>query len=155
MSNRRFDCGDRIRYETVGDDGRPLVRYGFVDDAADEGPGKVLLDGELGVNVVELDNIRMVDIWSVTLRLDGAALLEDPSLRQGLVKLWHAEAEDAGLQITAIHPIETGVGVRDSSEGYALAEMTSAGEQYMLRATKCTDADAVMLAAGRPNRFIF
>ncbi len=101
------------------------------------------------------DSIEPVSICNVTLKLEGGDLLDDPSLRPGLVNLWHAEAEDAGLQIAAIHPVHNGVGVRDSSEGYALAELTAAGDQYMLRATRCTTEDAILLQAGRPNRWIF
>ena len=50
-----FSHGDRIRYETVGDDGFPLVRYGFVGGSADEGgPVVVMLDGEIGGDVVDV-----------------------------------------------------------------------------------------------------
>ena len=37
----------------------------------------------------------------------------------------------------------------------ALAELTSAGDQYMLRATRCATEDAILIQAGRPNRWIF
>ena len=41
-----FSPGDRIRYECTGDDGLPLVRYGFVGGvAASGGPVVVMLDG--------------------------------------------------------------------------------------------------------------
>ena len=134
----------------------PLVRYGFVGGVTDAGgPVVVMLDGELGGDVVDLDQIEAVSICNVTLKLDGSDLLDDPALRPGLVSLWQAEAEDAGLQIAAIHPIENGVGIRDSSEGYALAELTAAGDQYMLRATRCPTGDAILLQCGRPQRFIF
>ncbi len=47
-----------------------------------------------------------------------------------------------------------GTGVRDSSEGYALAELSSGGDQYVLRATLCAhDRDAVLVRADRPNRW--
>lgn len=156
MSHHTFQHGDRIRYECTGDDGYPLVRYGFVGGTApDSGPVVVMLDGELSGDVVDLGTIQPVDISTVTLRLEGFGLLDEPDLRRGLVHLWHAEAEDAGLQITALHAVESGLGVRDSSEGFALAELTAAGEQYMLRATTCAEADAVLIAATRPNRWIF
>ncbi len=148
-----FQHGDRIRYATTGDDGFPLVRYGFVGGVArDDGPVVVMLDGELAGDVVEVDKIEPVHICNVTLTLDGADLLDDPSLRQGLVNLWRAEAEEAGLQIGSLHAI--GTGVRDSSEGYALAELSSAGEQYVLRATRCAhQQDAISVHADRPNRW--
>ena len=43
-----FGLGDRVRWATIGDDGLPLVRYGFVGGVAGErGPVMVMLDGEL------------------------------------------------------------------------------------------------------------
>ena len=148
-----FHHGDRIRYATIGDDGFPVVRYGFVGGLSGEtGPVVVLLDGELGGDVVEVEKIEPVHISNVTLTLEGAHLLDDPTLRQGLVNLWAAEAETAGLQIAAIHPM--GTGVRDSSDGFALAELSSAGEHYVLRAALCTDiAGCVLVQASRPNRW--
>lgn len=152
----QFNPGDRVRHETTGDDGFPLVRYGFVGGQTHgDGPVVVMLDGELGGDVVDLCTIQRVDISTVTLTLDGAGLLDDPALRPGLVKLWQAEAEDAGLQIAGVHPVEDGMGTRDSSEGVALAELVTADEQYVLRGTRCSNGDAVCLAASRPNRWIF
>ena len=152
----RFRHGDRIRYAATDNDGFPLVRYGFVGGvSSDGGPVMVMLDGELGGDVVDLDTIEQVSICNVTLKLEGSGLLDDPSLRPGLINLWQAEAEDAGLQIAAVHPLQTGIGLRDSSEGYALAELTADGDRYMLRATRCTTEDAVLIQAGRPNRWIF
>ena len=155
--DRTFNHGDRVRYATTGDDGFPLVRYGFVGGQThDDGPVVVMLDGELGGDVVDLDKLERVSISNVTLRLDGGDLLSDPKLRQGLVRLWEAEAEEAGLRIAAIHPITNGVSARDSSEGYPLAELTAAGESYVLRASSCpTDTDAILLHCDRPQRFIF
>lgn len=147
-----FCAGDRIRYATTGEDGLPLVRYGFIGDASPGGPLVVMLDGELGGDVVEPGSVEPVHICNVTLTLGGSDLLDDPSLRQGLVNLWFAEAESAGLQIASINGL--GTGVRDSSEGYALAELSSAGEQYVLRATRCLKQyDAIVVHADRPNRW--
>lgn len=148
-----FHHGDRIRYATTGEDGLPLVRYGFVGgEADDDGPVVVMLDGELGGDVVDLDKIEPVHVSNVVLELDGSDLLDDPSLRQGLVNLWRAEAEASGLQIASLHQI--GTGVRDSSEGYALAELSSGGDQYVLRATTCTNRPgAITVHADRPNRW--
>ncbi len=148
-----FSHGDRIRYATTGEDGFPLVRYGFVGGVPDdEGPIVVMLDGELGGDIVELSKIEPVHIQNVTLTLEGVDLLHDPSLRQGLVNLWAAEAESAGLQIGDLHAI--GTGVLDAGGGYALAEMWSAGEPYVLRANTCADGrDAVVVHADPPNRW--
>lgn len=148
-----FSHGDRIRYSTIGDDGLPLVRYGFVGGVTgSNGPVVVMLDGELGGDIVGANEIEPVHICNVTLTLTGSDLLDDPSLRSGLVNLWAAEAETAGLQIASMHHI--GTGVRDSSEGYALAELSSGGDQYVLRATLCQhEYDAIMVHADRPNRW--
>jgi hypothetical protein len=148
-----FRHGDRIRYASTGDDGFPVVRYGFVGGATgDEGPVVVMLDGELGGDVVDAATLQPVHISNVTLTLEGSGLLDDPSLRRALVNMWIAEAESAGLQIASIDRIDTGV--RDSSEGYAIAGLSSAGEQYTLRAALCpTTPDAILVCAQIPNRF--
>lgn len=148
----QFAHGDRIRYATTGEDGLPLVRYGFIGGVTPDGPVVVMLDGELGGDVVEPDCVEPVHICNVTLTLSGSDLLDDPSLRQGLVNLWCAEAESAGLQIGWMTGL--GTGVRDSSEGYALAELSSGGAQYVLRATRCLKQyDAIVVHADRPNRW--
>ena len=148
-----FNHGDRVRWATVDDDGLPVVRYGFVGGVTGtNGPVVVMLDGELGGDVINPTEIEPVHMSNVTLTLSGTDLLDDPSLRQGLVHLWAAEAETAGLEIASLHCI--GTGVRDSSEGYALAELSSGGDQYVLRATVCPhDHEAVMVHADRPNRW--
>ncbi|MCU0260779.1 MAG: hypothetical protein MUE78_07150 [Ilumatobacteraceae bacterium] len=151
-----FQHGDRIRVELEGDDGLPLVRYGFVDASDDRWPRPgvpVMLDGEIDpTTVIDLSRITAVTITNLELRLDGADLLVDPHLRRGLVQMWSAEAEAAGLEIQALHCI--GDGVRDSSEGYVLAELNAGGDHYVLRATRePLDSDVVHVRADRPHRF--
>jgi hypothetical protein len=145
-----FHHGDRIRYATTDDDGFPVVRYGFVGGTSNgEGPIVVMLDGEISGDVVSLDTIQPVHISNVTLTLEGTDLLDDPTLRQGLVNLWAAEAETAGLQISQIEPM--GTGIRDSTNGYTLAELSSAGAQYVLRASLCpSDLEAIVIHADHP-----
>ena len=59
----RFRHGDRIRYAATDNDGFPLVRYGFVGGvSSDGGPVMVMLDGELGGDVVDLDTIEQVSL---------------------------------------------------------------------------------------------
>jgi hypothetical protein len=164
-----FQHGDRVRVQSTGDDGFPLIRYGFVGGAAGDGePVVVMLDDELrGSMVVDLSQIQPVTVTTVELRLDGSDLLHDPALRQGLVNLWHAEAEQAGLEIDSIHPIHSGPigsspidsahmrsGARDSSEGYALAELVTGGEHYVLRAVcEPNESDVVRVRADRHTRW--
>ena len=147
-----FHQGDRVRYATTGADGFPIVKYGWVGgNAALNGLVVVLLDGELGDAVVTTDKIEPVHIGNVTLTLDGTDLLDDPSLRQGLVNLWRAEAECAGLEISSLHSI--GTGIPDSADGFAIAELDSGGDQYVLRATRCpTRPNAITVHADRPTR---
>ncbi len=145
-----FSHGDRVRWATVDDDGLPLVRYGFVGGVTGtNGPVIVMLDGELGGDVIDPDEIEPVHMSNVTLTFSGTDLLHDPSLRQGLVNLWVAEAESAGLEIATLQCI--GMGVRDAGDGYALAELSSGGHTYVLRATLCShDHESVMVHADRP-----
>src|SRR5690606_50328 len=107
----RLEPGDRVRWETIGDDGFPLVLYGFVGGTnGDPNKVAVMFDGDLkGDTVIDLDQLAPVTITNVELRLAGADLLDDPSLRQGLVNLWRAEAEQAGLEIVQLECLGTGV----------------------------------------------
>jgi hypothetical protein len=127
------------------------VRYGFVGGLlGDRGPVVVMLDGDLKNNtIVDRSEIEAVSVTNVELRLLGTDLLDDPALRQGLVNLWTAEAEDAGLAIGTLTCI--GEGVPDSREGYALAELIAGGEQYVLRAIRESNgSDFVRVRADRP-----
>lgn len=130
-----FSPGDRIRYECVGDDGLPLVRYGFIGGVAGSGgPVVVMLDGELGGDVVNVSQVQHVTITTVELCLHGADLVDQPELRRGLVSLWHAEADTAGLDVDSLHPI--GDGECDSSGGWCLADLRAGGDRYVLRAVQ-------------------
>lgn len=130
-----FQPGDRVRWETTGDDGLPLIRYGFVGGCNGFGTRvPVMLDGQLkGDTVVDLDQLAPVTITNIELCLHGADLLDDLSLRQGLVSLWSAEADQAGLEVLSLELL--GTGVRDGvGDGFALAALMSGGRQYVLRA---------------------
>lgn len=146
-----FLPGDRVRFESIGEDGFPVVRYGFVGGATDDdGPVTVLLDGELGGNEVDLSLIRPVTITSVELCLAGPDLLTEPDLRRGLVALWHAEADTAGLDVDAMRPL--GDGVPDVSGSWALAELIAGGETYVVRAYQLEhEPEVVRVRAGRPG----
>jgi len=129
----RFRAGDRIRIECTDDDGLPLVRYGFVGGIpTGPGPIVVMLDGDLGGSIVDPAFVKAVELTTVELVLNGSDLLEDPDLRRGLVRLWQAEADDAGLDVGGLRPI--GDGLRDSSDSWALAELTFGEDLYVLHA---------------------
>jgi hypothetical protein len=150
-----FQPGDRVKWKTTGDDGLPLVRYGFVGGCNGEGNRvAVMFDGQLkGDTVLDLDQLAAVTITNVELHLHGVDLLDDPSLRQGLVSLWSAEADQAGLQIRAVNPL--GTGVRDTNgQGFALAELRSGGRQYVLRAMhEQHDDEMICVKADFPKRW--
>lgn len=149
----RLAPGDRIRVELPGDDGFPVVRYGFVGGVTGrEGPVVVMLDGELGGDVVDLCCVRPISITGLELCLTGDDLTADPELRRGLVSLWRAEADAAGLDVDAFHP--WGEGRRDSSESWALGELVAGGEHYVVRAITLPDQPGVVrVRADRPNRW--
>lgn len=131
-----FSPGDRVRYECEGDDGLPLVRYGFIGGVAGTGgPVVVMLDGELGGDVVNESQVQHVTVTTVELKLHGMDLVDEPELRRGLVSLWHAEADTAGLDIDELRPL--GDGECDAPGGWCLAELLAGGDRYLLRAEQC------------------
>jgi hypothetical protein len=147
-----FTLGDRVRWATMGDDGLPLVRYGFVGGVASEqGPVIVMLDGELSGDVIELDQLQPVTITTVELHLDGPDLIDDPDLRRGLVHLWQAEAESAGLDVDAMEGLGTGQQLPD--ESWSLAALSSGGEQYVVRALRDERDPSVVLIRADHLRF--
>lgn len=142
--------GDRIRYESTGDDGLPLVRYGFIGGIAGTGgPVVVMLDGELAGDVVNLSEVQPVTVTTVELILHGTDLVDEPELRRGLTSLWHAEADSAGLDIDSLHPM-----AEDECKqpgGWCLAELLSGGERYVLRALQLDhEPDTVRVRAELP-----
>ena len=139
-----FVPGDRVRHEALDDDGLPLVHYGFVDEVRDDGTIIVLLDVELGHVPVTAGELQPVEVTTVELLLDGRDLVDDPELRRGLVALWQAEADDAGLDIDAVHAVDTCTGRCNQQERWCLAELEAGGERYVLRAEQ-TDGAAFMV----------
>ena len=126
--------GDRVRWLTTGDDGLPLVRYGFVGAGVHNGEVRVMLDGDLkGNTVLPADDLAIVAITTVELRVAGIDMLDDPALRHGLVHLWSAEADQAGLDLGAIEflPHEP---IHLDHAPIPLARLEAGGEQYVLQA---------------------
>lgn len=144
--------GDRIRVECEGDDGLPLVRYGFIGEMAAGGAAVVvMLDGELVGNEIDVSQVQLVAITTVELCLTGSDLMSEPTLRRGLVALWHAEADSAGLDVDALHPL--GDGQRDSAASWVLAELMAGGTQYVVRAFQLPhEPEVVRIRADLPTR---
>lgn len=126
-----FDTGDRVRCTTTGDDGLPLVRYGFVRSLFDAaGPAVVMLDGDISSEMIALDALQPVAITTVTLSLDGDDLLTDPELRGGLLTLWAGEAERAGLDVADFAACD----VREDAATWQLGWLQRGDDTYVLRA---------------------
>lgn len=142
-----FQPGDRVRWESLGADGLPMVRYGFVGGSnGDASRVAVMLDGELkGDTVVDCTQLEAVTITNIELRLQGADLLTDPELRQGLVNLWTAEADQAGLEVRSLAYLGSEV-FGSSTESCALAELRSGGQYYILRALTPNDGEVCVKA---------
>ncbi len=146
-----FGHGDRVRWSTTGEDGWPLIRYGFVRSmATPDGPAIVMLDGELGGEVIDIDQLAHVSVTAIELRLDGDDLLGDPELRRGLMALWRAEAESAGLDVDTVHGDGSGTPDANGRDVWWLASIASGGERYTLKAMPdATQPGAVCVRAER------
>jgi hypothetical protein len=97
---------------------------------------------------VNLSEVQPVTVTTVELALHGRDLVDDPELRRGLVSMWMAEADTAGLDIDSLHPMGDG---ECSPGGWCLAELHTAGERYVLRAVQLPDeADIVRVRAESP-----
>ena len=109
-------------------------------------PVVVMLDGELGGDVVNLAEVQDVTVTTVELCLTGCDLVDEPELRRGLVALWLGEADTAGLDIDSLTAL--GDGRCDEPGHWCLAELHSGGERYVLRAAALPhDPDIVRVRA--------
>src|SRR5690242_16003319 len=112
-----LQAGDRVRLVEQGEAGLPSVRYGWISRIAVSGAALVLFDDALDDAVVEQARLEPVSVTELRLELDGTDLLAEPALRSGLAALWAAEAEQAGLDVAGLRPLQQG---RDSdSHSYA------------------------------------
>lgn len=128
--------GDRIRLVGNDEDGLPYVRYGFIThtgpDPAVSTVVTVLLDGELSGETVPQERVQLVTVSNIELRLHGADLVADPVLRRGLVGMWCAEAETAGVALDKLCPL--GDGEREPDGSWLLAHARAADDRYAIRA---------------------
>ena len=118
-----FSAGDRIRYECIGDDGLPLVRYGFIGGVAGSaGPVVVMLDGELGGDVVNVAQVQPVTILTVELVLHGTDLLDDAG---DLVTGDERVVGRAPLRARRVHVAVADAGVLDRDQDVGRSEVAS------------------------------
>lgn len=145
-----FQPGDRVRWQTTADDGLPLVRYGFVGTGTHNGQVRVMLDGELNGNtVLPADDLALVHVTTVELRVAGVDLLRDPAMCQGLVHLWSAEADEAGLDLGPITFLPyDGEPVDD--EPLPLARVEAGGASYVLQACPARNDEIHVKATPAP-----
>lgn len=145
-----FQVGDRVIHDALDADGIPMSRYGFVKSAAgSDGELTVMFDNEIRAESVNRQQLKLVTATTVELRLEGNDLIREVELRKGLLSLWLAEADTAGLDIDCWHPM--GEGVYNAPGKWCLAEIEVGGEQYVLRArTYINEPDVVHLRA-EPN----
>ena len=54
---------------------------------------------ELGAEIVDFDDLETIEVTTLELCLPGPDLCCDVALRRGLVAMWQAEAELAGLEL--------------------------------------------------------
>lgn len=142
-----YTSGDRVRVETLGDDGLPLVQYGFVSGQnLNGGPLAVLLDGELRPLVFPQDTVKPVSIANIELCLNGSDLFDDPSLRGGLLALWQGEVDTAGLAVEQLTVINCNC---PHEREWPLAEFVSCGERYVVCAERSPADDLVTVRATR------
>ena len=96
-----FVAGERICARTTCDDGFPIVRYGTVNAVvAANGPLIVVFDDDMGANLVDLSEVEILSITSISLVLSGVDLADDPDLqsprgRAARVLLWLMEQDQA------------------------------------------------------------
>lgn len=125
--------------------------YGVVEHVGADGRTLVVLtaDGPVEAPAAGVDPLT---IDAVELRLSGHDLVESAEFRRGLLAMWAAEVRHAGLEPGNAHPL--GDGVRDSSEGYVLAETVVHGHQFVVRAERWFDGSGlVCVRVERPNRW--
>ncbi len=134
----------------TSDDGFPLMHYGFVGGlVGPEGPVMVLLDDELGTELVQLDEIESIEVTTLELCLPGTDLCQDSALRRGLVAMWQAEADQAGIAVE--HLVPMGDGVCDDLGSWALADLSAGGERFVLRASLIVNDPGMVHVRATPH----
>jgi hypothetical protein len=151
----RLRAGDRVRLVRSDASGLPVVSYGRVGGVlGPEGLAVVMLDGELGGDVVDLTALEPVGVDRLALTLPGVGMLAEPAERRHLAALWRAEAEAAGIPIASM---ETwGDGRQDETWQWSLGQVVADGQTWVVTAAvPVTDPDVVVVSAKRPNRWDF
>jgi hypothetical protein len=128
--------GDRVRVQCVDSTGAPSYEYGFLESIEpDRTSAIVIVDHALQPWRVSLEHVAAVAITTVELCLDSNDMFRsighDATLRRDLVHRWLAEAEEAGLDLEGVEPLDDGVHAGLGT--WPLAEVRSAGSRFLLR----------------------
>ncbi|MEZ5217691.1 MAG: hypothetical protein R2715_14175 [Ilumatobacteraceae bacterium] len=118
-----------MRVTQLDDSGFPAIRYGWVEEV-DRLYAAVLFDGEIRTEHVHLGSIQPVEVTTVQLVLSGEDLLDDPGLRSGLVHMWQAEADLAGLAVDTLRSF--GEGLANHAGRWELGEVVAGGAMFVL-----------------------
>ncbi len=135
----RLNTGDRVRVRRTDGDGIDHMVYGYLDRIDHEkGYAFVFVDDELRASHCVLGDVDPVEIITVEVRFDSSelclALAHNPPLRRGLVFMWQAEAELAGISVERLEFLgDDGNGLHDHVDSWALASLMAGGEQFWLR----------------------
>ncbi|MEZ5247882.1 MAG: hypothetical protein R2713_01280 [Ilumatobacteraceae bacterium] len=111
----------------------------------------MMLDGELGGDVVDACCVQPVSITNVELCLSGDDLIVEPDLRRGLVAVARRGRHGRHRRRRALHPSATGSAIRATR---SLAELMAGGEHYVVRAFRLpNERGSCASRADRPNRW--
>ena len=120
---------------------------GVFGDGSATAPNPTELGYSTG-DVVNAAQVQPVTVTTVELLLHGTDLVDEPELRRGLVALWVAEADTAGLDIDCLRPY--GDGECDSPGCWCLADVHAGGDRFVLRASQCADEMVLVRAELTP-----
>jgi hypothetical protein len=135
----KMRTGDRVRVHRTDEAGMAVFVYGYLDRVDHEKDyAFVFVDDELRASHCPLRDVQPVQITTVEVRFDSSelclALAHNPPLRRGLVFMWQAEAELAGIELDRLEPLgDDGNGLDDHVDSWALAVLEAGGETFWLR----------------------
>lgn len=135
----RLRTGDRVRVQRTDLDGLNHVVYGYLDRVdSEKGYAFVFVDDELRASHCALHDVEAVEVGTVEVRFDSSelclALARKPQLRRGLVFMWQAEAELAGISFEQLELLgDEGHGLHDHIDSWALARLVAGGEPFWIR----------------------
>lgn len=141
--------GDRVRVSQIDEGGIPVIRYGWVETVTGL-RAEVLFDGEIRGEQVHLGSVQPVEVTTVQLVLAGRDLLDDPELRRGLVGMWQAEADLAGLDVDTLHSF--GAGNAGLPGRYELGEVVAGGSTFVLVAGLSPSTQPTVFVRAEPRR---